>query len=419
MVCVFEKQLRLDEMEYLLFEILYRGLNYEKMRTTKHIKSKQIIELRKHMALLKMVLHLDNAIYYKLGNDYCKAIKNNITSIIKNDPEYAVKYYHPLFINDNADLKSLKSKVLSIDESICDVDDVISSIKSSTQTQEDKIESLESLKENINEYISDVMIIDQNAADAINKSKNDFYNKYEYLTPECEKSRWEKFKDGCKKVGEWCKNHWKELVIGAICIVIGAVLTVLTGGSFLAALGIGFKAAAMAGFISGGISVMSSLIVSIFSGDSFKTILGKVLRSFVDGFASGFMWGGIFAGGAQTISAILKFSRSGKLIFGGEQLQLFKPNNFSGKTLGKIKIWSPNGLNNPNSGGTLFKIGKTFRLDFEAGKQLFHTHITYNLYNSMPIFMKSMKWIFDPAKRDVHVRLTSILGGVIGVTQKE
>jgi hypothetical protein len=72
MVCVFEKQLRLDEMEYLLFEILYRGLNYEKMRTTKHIKSKQIIELRKHMALLKMVLHLVNAIYYKLGNDYCK-----------------------------------------------------------------------------------------------------------------------------------------------------------------------------------------------------------------------------------------------------------------------------------------------------------------------------------------------------------
>lgn len=130
------------------------------MRTTKHIKSKQIIELRKHMALLKMVLHFVNAIYYKLGNDYCKAINNNITSIIKNDPEYAVKYSHPLFINDNADLKSLKSKVLKIDSSICNVDDVISSIKSSTQTQEDKIESLESLKENINEYISYVVTID-------------------------------------------------------------------------------------------------------------------------------------------------------------------------------------------------------------------------------------------------------------------
>ena len=209
------------------------------------------------------------------------------------------------------------------------------------------------------------------------------------------------------------------MVIGAICIVIGAILTALTGGSFLAALGIGFKAAAMAGLISGGISVMSSLIVSIFSGNNFKTMFGKALRSFADGFASGFMWGGVFAGGAQTISAILKFSRSGTVILGGKQLQLFKPNNFSGKTLGKLKIWSPNGLNNPNSGGTLFKIGKTFRIDFETGKQLFHTHITYNLYNSMPKFMRSMKWIFDPAKRDVHVRLTSILGGVIGVTQKE
>ena len=85
-------------MEFLLFGILYRGLNYEKMRTTKHIRSKQIIELRKHMALLKMVLHLVNAIYYKLGNDYCKTIENKIMSIIKNDPKYAVKYYHPLLM---------------------------------------------------------------------------------------------------------------------------------------------------------------------------------------------------------------------------------------------------------------------------------------------------------------------------------
>ncbi|RGH88592.1 hypothetical protein DW733_11615 [Ruminococcus sp. AM28-13] len=107
-----------------------------------------------------MVLHLVNTIYHKSGNDYCKAIKNNITSIIKIAPEYAVKYYHPLFINDNADLKSLKSKVLSKDESIYDVDDVISSIKSSKKTQEDKIKSLESLKENISEYISDVVTID-------------------------------------------------------------------------------------------------------------------------------------------------------------------------------------------------------------------------------------------------------------------
>ena len=110
--------------------------------------------------------------------------------------------------------------MLSIDESICDVDDVISSIKSSTQTQEDKIESLESLKENISEYISDVVTIDQNAADAINKSKNDFYEKYEYLKPDIEKS-WleEKVDNAC----EWCKEHWKEILI-TVTIVIGIAM---------------------------------------------------------------------------------------------------------------------------------------------------------------------------------------------------
>ena len=42
------------------------------------------------------------------------------------------------------------------------------------------------------------------------------------MKPECEKSRWEKFKDGCKKVGEWCKNHWKAAI--TIVIVIAAAI---------------------------------------------------------------------------------------------------------------------------------------------------------------------------------------------------
>ena len=45
------------------------------------------------------------------------------------------------------------------------------------------------------------------------------------MKPECEKSRREKFKDGSKKVGEWCKEHWKEILI-TVTIVIGAVLAI-------------------------------------------------------------------------------------------------------------------------------------------------------------------------------------------------
>ena len=65
---------------------------------------------------------------------------------------------------------SLKSKVLKIDSGICYVDDVISSIKSSTKTQEDKIETLENLKQDINDFIYDVVRIDGDAAEEIGRA---------------------------------------------------------------------------------------------------------------------------------------------------------------------------------------------------------------------------------------------------------
>ena len=77
------------------------------------------------------------------------------------------------------------------------------------------------------------MRIDGDVADVINKSKNDFYEKYEYLKPDIEKS-WleEKVDNAC----EWCKEHWKEILI-TVTIVIGAVLAIVavvaTGGMAL------------------------------------------------------------------------------------------------------------------------------------------------------------------------------------------
>ena len=119
-------------------------------------------------------------------------------------------------------MRSLKSKVLKIDSSICNVDDVINSVKSSTQTQGDKIDALDNLKKDVNEFVADVVRIDGDAADAINQSKNDFYDKYEYLKPDIEKN-WleEKVDNAC----EWCKEHWKEILI-TVTIVIGAVLAI-------------------------------------------------------------------------------------------------------------------------------------------------------------------------------------------------
>ena len=143
------------------------------------------------------------------------ANKINMMPLLIIDASNAVKSY-------KSELQTLKLELLTIDNSVCNVDDVISSIKSSTQTQEDKIDALDNLKKDVNEFVADVVRIDGDAADAINQSKNDFYDKYEYLKPDIEKS-WleEKVDNAC----EWCKEHWKEILI-TVTIVIGAVLAI-------------------------------------------------------------------------------------------------------------------------------------------------------------------------------------------------
>lgn len=221
------------------------------------------------------------------------ASKINQMSSLINDAKKAVKEY-------KSDLKSLKSKVLKIDSGICNVDDVISSIKSSTQTQEDKIDALDNLKKDVNEFIADVVRIDGDAADAINKSKDDFYDEYYYLKPECEKSGWEKFKDGCKKVGEWCKEHWKAIV--TVVIVITAVVILVTCpacGAIIAGACWGAISGAVIGGVAGGLS-------SLAAGGSFWA-------GFEEGAFSGALTGAIFGGIGGAGSLLGNVSNSCKL----------------------------------------------------------------------------------------------------------
>lgn len=217
---------------------------------------------------------------------------NQMPSLI-NDAKKAVKEY-------KSDLKSLNLKVLTIDNSICNVDDVISSIKSSTQTQGDKIDALDKLKKDVNEFVSEVVRIDGDAADAINKSKDDFYDKYEYLKPECEKSGWEKFKDGCKKVGEWCKEHWKAII--TVVIVITAVVILVTCpacGAIIAGACWGAISGAVIGGVAGGLS-------SLAAGGSFWA-------GFEEGAFSGALTGAIFGGIGGAGSLLGNVSNSCKL----------------------------------------------------------------------------------------------------------
>ncbi len=230
----------------------------------------------------------------------------NQMPVLLTNTSSAVKGY-------KSNLEEFRLNLLTIDSSVCNLEDVISSVKASTEIQEVKRESLDRLNQDVSNFVTDVVQIDEDVADIINRSRDDFYEKYYDLKPQSEKSWWEKFKDSCKKVVEWCEEHWKEIVIGILFITIGAILTALTGGTFFAAFIVGLKAALISGFISGGINAVGTTISLLIKGEGLEKALQKGLESFGDGFASGFMWGGIFAGGAQSMAAVLKFSRSGTL----------------------------------------------------------------------------------------------------------
>ena len=114
------------------------------------------------------------------------------------------------------DLSSLITSALKVDGDVCSLEDTISSLRSSTDTQEDKIDALENIADDIEDFIDEVVSVDEDAADAITQSKDDFYDEYPYLKPDCEKSGWEQFLDDLKDIGEWCKKEkcWETIKQG-------------------------------------------------------------------------------------------------------------------------------------------------------------------------------------------------------------
>ena len=133
----------------------------------------------------------------------------------------------------SSELFSLKLKAVNIRKSVCNLDDVIGMVQTSTQIQEQKAEALEAFSQKTEEFTAEAARIDEDAAAVIKQNKENFYNKYNYLKPDAEKSDWEEFWDDA---AEWCKEHWQEIVT-TVGIIVGAALAiaavVTTGGAAL------------------------------------------------------------------------------------------------------------------------------------------------------------------------------------------
>ena len=216
---------------------------------------------------------------------------NNMPSLIKDVRKSVEKY--------NKELSKLYQKALKVDGNVCDLSDVIDGIRASSQTQEQRIEILENFQNNSEDFIQDTIRIDNNVADTVDQNKDDFYDKYDYLKPDCEKSGWEKFCDACKSAWEWCKEHWKEILI-VIELVVAVVCLFVPGLQGFGLLILenmikGFLIGLLMGAVIGGLSGYAQYGVS--------GILGGILQGAQEGAMLGMAFGGL--GGVGSLAGKL------------------------------------------------------------------------------------------------------------------
>ena len=156
--------------------------------------------------------------------------------------------------------------------------------------------------------------------------------------------------------GGWPK--WvTEVAIGIGAIVIGAAAVAATAG---------VKTAAISGAIGAVVGASTSVVGNRISTGSWKNSTQIALKGAVDGFASGFMTGGIMAGASQVVSSGFKVAAKASVKAGKEVSSGIKVTK-------NVKILSPDKLYHKTNGGTLVKIGKVFRVDVNS-KTMLHAH---------------------------------------------
>ena len=176
---------------------------------------------------------------------------------------------------------------------------------------------------------------------------------------------------------------WGKMLIGIGVVLLGAAVTALTvgtGAGFMAAFGSALLTSAKAVTISASISAG----IGFAAGGLTTGTWEGTLNGFINGAIDGFMWGGIFAGGAQILSAGFKgiatiANKFGKL-----------------KTLKKSPIFSPDRLKSAKEitsilskgqsfydyGGTLVRIGNFAHIDVSTKSFL---HLAMFGFNHIPI----------------------------------
>lgn len=87
-------------------------------------------------------------------------------------------------------LNSLKSILQGVSSNSCNLQDTVNILV--LQQKLKKIRDLKKLNKKVGEFISVTSKKDNSVKEQIEKAKEEFYTKYSYLKPECEKMDWKK-----------------------------------------------------------------------------------------------------------------------------------------------------------------------------------------------------------------------------------
>ena len=191
-------------------------------------------------------------------------------------------------------LGTLRNTLQGVDSSTCNLQGVVSSISSSSKSEKEKVADLKRLNSKLTDFITMTARRDADAQSAVERSKNDFYSKYSYLKPECEKNVFEHICDGIVTAAKWCKEHWK-LIVTAIIVVVAVVLLCTGVGS-------GLGAVLLAGACWG--AIMGACIGGVAGGLESMANGGSFLDGFEEGAFSGAISGAITGAACAGLGAL-------------------------------------------------------------------------------------------------------------------
>lgn len=157
-------------------------------------------------------------------------------------------------------LNSLKSILQGVSSNSCNLQDTVNNISSSTKTEKDKIKDLKKLNKKIGGFISVTVKKDNSVKEQIEKTKKEFYTKYSYLKPECEKNGLEKVCDGLKSAVSWLVDNIKEILVVGLAVLAVVAVVALAIATF------GLGAVAIATVVGAAAGLASQLITDIVSG---------------------------------------------------------------------------------------------------------------------------------------------------------